>query len=161
MPSVLFMRMLIESLDRRFAALEVQLRELISRLPEDKLFNKPVSDDRTLIDFSVGGCVIRSAAMIEQVFLGLTRRLWDDPFEWTLPEKLNSPTAIIDYLGEVGEARVNGMAFLKSDADLSRQLPAPEKLRPIFDVLVEALVRAEHYHGRAAAICRIVTEQKH
>jgi hypothetical protein len=153
------MRTLIKSLDVRFAALEGQLRELISGMPEDKLFLKPAADDRSLIDFSVGGCAVRSAAMIEQVFLGLTRRLWDDPFEWTLPEKLNSPAAIIDYLGEVGEARVKGMVFLKSDADLSRELPAPEKLRPIFDVLVEALVKAEHYHGRAEAICRIVTQR--
>jgi hypothetical protein len=33
---------------------------------------------------SCGEQVLRSAAIVEQSFGGLTANLWDDPFEWTL-----------------------------------------------------------------------------
>src|SRR5215470_5440163 len=115
------MRTLIGSIDNQFAILEYRLRSLLDETPDDRLFWKPIPGEKTLIELSVGGCVIRSAAMIEQVFLGITRRLWDDPFEWTLPEKLSTKEAILEYLREVSETRSRGIAFLGSDADLSRQ----------------------------------------
>jgi len=94
--------------------------------------------------------------MVEQVFLGLTRRLWDDPFEWTLPEKLSTRAAIVDYLNEVVETRRSGLRFLESDDDLARQLPAPEELKPVLQVLVEAIARAENYLGRGEAVARSI-----
>jgi hypothetical protein len=30
--------------------------------------------------------ILRSARIVEQVSGGITANLWDDPFEWTLPE---------------------------------------------------------------------------
>lgn len=146
------MRTLIEELEAEFAVLETRLRTLLEKTPEELLFVKPFHDEKTLVELSVGGCVIRAAAMIEQVFLGLTRRLWDDPFEWTLAEKLSSREAILGYMSEVSEMRTKGMTFLRSDTDLSRQLPAPEELRSIFAVLVGALLRAECFRGKAEII---------
>src|SRR3954471_22847647 len=133
------MRTLIESLHSHFTDLDGRQRQLLSAVPVGKLFWTPVSTADSMIILSVGGAVLRSAAMVEQAFLGITRRLWDDPFEWTLPEKLSTKPAIIVYLDEVVSTRSNGLAFLKSDGDLSRQLPAPEKLKPILDVLVDAI----------------------
>src|SRR3954469_4912424 len=101
MPLCRFMRTLIEELDREFAAAEDRLRAIIDATPEAKLFEKPFADEKTLIELWVGRSVIRSAAMIEQAFLGITRRLWDDPFEWTLPENLSNKPAIVGYIDEV------------------------------------------------------------
>jgi len=93
--------------------------------------------------------------MVEQAFLGLTRRLWDDPFEWTLPEKLSTTDAIIGYLDEVIETRRSGFDFLVSDDDLKRTLPAPEKLKPILQVVTEAIARSENYLGKAEAVSKL------
>ncbi|HYJ92923.1 MAG TPA: hypothetical protein VEV84_16555 [Pyrinomonadaceae bacterium] len=160
MPLCFFMMTLIKSLEDEFAALGSRQLWLLEQTSAELLFKKPIADDKTLIDFSVGGCVIRSGAMIEQAFMGITRRLWDDPFEWTLPEKLSTHSAIRDYLIEAGEACKKGMLFLTTDADLLRMLPAPEELRPIFQVLVSALLHAENYCGRASAILRMVSEKR-
>jgi len=150
------MRTLIEEFEIEFEAAETRLRALLEKTPEELLFAKPFHDEKTLVELSVGGCIIRAAAMIEQVFLGITRRLWDDPFEWTLPEKLSSRDAILGYIEEVTETRTKGMTFLGSDTDLSRRLPAPEELHSIFAVLVEALLRAESLCGKAEVILTAV-----
>jgi hypothetical protein len=149
--------MLIETLDGYFDSLDSRQRELINCVSEVKLFWSPISATDSMLTLSVGGGVLRSAAMVEQVFLGLTRRLWDDPFEWTLPEKLSTKKAIMGYLGEVAEARNKGLAFITSDGDLSRRLPAPETLKPILQVLVEAVARAENYLGQAEAVAKMLT----
>ncbi|HEY2865685.1 MAG TPA: hypothetical protein VGJ02_01220 [Pyrinomonadaceae bacterium] len=148
------MRTLIEELEAEFESVETRLRSILAVTPENSLFARPFPDDRTMIELSVGGCIIRAAAMIEQAFLGITRRLWDDPFEWTLPEELSTCETILRYIDEVSEARAKGIAFLASDADLAKQLPAPEKLRSIFAVLIEALLRAEYFRGKADALVR-------
>lgn len=152
------MRTLIGSIEDQFKALEIRLRSLVDKTPDDRLFWKPVPNETTLIEMSIGGCAIRSAAMIEQVFLGITRRLWDDPFEWTLPEKLSTKAAIFNYFAEVSEIREKGLAFLASDADLSRRLPAPEELKPIFEVLMTALMNADQFYGQALAIYRLARQ---
>jgi hypothetical protein len=150
------MRTLIEGFDAEFTAVEERLRSLLEMTSDPLLFAKPFNDEKTLVEHSVGGFVIRAAAMIEQAFLGITRRLWDDPFEWTLPEELSTRDAIRKYIDEVTETRMTGMAFLASDADLTRQLPAPEKLRTIFAVLVDALLRAENLRGKAETLLHVV-----
>lgn len=155
------MRILIEELEAEFAAAEMRLRSLLDSTPEQLMFAKPFHDEKSLVELSVGGCIIRSAAMIEQVFLGITRRLWDDPFEWTLPEKLSSRAAILGYIAEVSETRVKGMAFLTADADLSRRLPAPEELRTVFGVLTAALLRAESLRAKAEVILTAVQRSDH
>jgi len=150
------MRTLIDALNKQFDGIDKRQRELIGVVSADMLFWTPISQSDTLITMSVGGGVLRSASMVEQAFLGLTRRLWDDPFEWTLPEKLSTSGAIMGYLDEVVDTRQRGLAFLVSDDDLSRTLPAPEILKPILQVLIEAIARSENYLGRASAVARML-----
>lgn len=151
--SVLFIRMnsILASLNRQFVSLDKRSRELLDKIDDAQLFVR-VADTGSLSGASVGEYVLRSAAMVEKTFGGITTRLWDDPFEWTLPEKLSDKAAVVNYLDEVEATRKRGFAFFASDDDLSRQIPAPEKLTPIIDILLDALVKASHYQGRAAAI---------
>jgi hypothetical protein len=151
--------MLVDILDQHFADLDKRQRRLIDQVPDEKLFWTPVSAMDTMILLSVGGAVLRSAAMVEQAFLGITRRLWDDPFEWTLPEKLSTKSAINQYLDEVASTRTNGISFITSDADLSRKLPAPESLTPIFQVLVESIARSENFLGRGEAVYKLIVSE--
>lgn len=142
---------LIAGFDRAFAALEVRSRELLDSLDDTELFVRVVDSDK-LVGGSVGEYILRSAAMVEKTFGGITTRLWDDPFEWTLPEKLSDKAAVRNYLDEVEATRRKGFAFFASDDDLLREIPAPAKLMPIIDVLLDTLVNASHYQGRAFAI---------
>lgn len=98
--------------------------------------------------------------MVEQVFGGITTRLWDDPFEWTLPEKLASNKEILEYLAEVESTRSAGFRFIGSDASLKREIPAPRELRSLFDILIESLMRAEHFQGQAYAVFRLFSDVK-
>lgn len=150
-----FMRAIIESLNGQFEKIDLRQRAVLNATGEEKLFWTPVPVADSMITLSVGGSILRSAAMVEQVFLGLTRRLWDDPFEWTLPEKLSTRAAIKDYLDEVRETRQAGFQFLEYDADLARMLPAPEALKPIGEVLLDALVKASRHLGTAEAILKL------
>jgi hypothetical protein len=110
--------------------------------------------------FSCGEFILRSAAMVEKTFGGITTRLWDDPFEWTLPEKLYDRENIVRYLDEVKTTRERGFTFFASDSDLARKIPSPEKLRPLIEVLVETVSTAANYQGRAFAIFQMLSDEK-
>src|SRR6476661_7910557 len=122
---------LIESFDRRFAELDHRSRALIRMTPQDRLYWKPRELPRSMTMFSCGEYVLRSAGMVEKTFGGITTRLWDDPFEWTLPEELASKGSVLEYLNEVEETRSAGFAFIALDDQLLRSIPSPEKIRPI------------------------------
>ena len=154
------MKNLIEIFDREFKRLHERSCRFVEKIPDDNLFSKPRELNRTYAMFSCGEYVLRSAAAIEQTFLGITRRLWDDPFEWTLPEELSTGAKILEYLREVEQTRVNGFEFFASDADLSRQMPAPERLKPIAEILLETVARAEHFQGRAFAVFQFYSDEK-
>ena len=87
----------IEIFNARFADLHRRSAELVNLTPDEKLFWKPRDLGRTMTMFSVGEYVLRSAGKVEQTFGGITTRLWDDPFEWTLPEKLSTVSLITQY----------------------------------------------------------------
>ena len=123
------------ALDQEFIALDKLSRELLAKLPDEQLFVKP----REISMFSCGEYLVRSAAMVEKTFDGITTRLWDDPFEWTLPEKLGDRSGVLQYLDEVEATRVKAFGSFASDDDLNRNIPAPEQLRPLISVLVETL----------------------
>lgn len=110
--------------------------------------------------FSCGEYVLRSAGAVEQSFGGITTRLWDDPFEWTLPEELSTTELINGYLAEVEQTRRKGFSLLKSDEDLRKEMPAPEKLKTIFQILLETIARAEHFQGRACAVFQMFSDEK-
>jgi len=146
--------------DRSFTDLDRRSRDLLEKLAEHDLFRRPREIEGMMTMFSCGEYILRSAAMVEMTFGGITRRLWDDPFEWTLPEKLSTRQLILEYLDEVERTRVSGFAFFDSDDDLRREMPAPVRVMPIFEILLETLARAEHYQGRAFAIFQMLSDEK-
>jgi hypothetical protein len=92
--------------------------------------------------------ILRSAATIEQMCGGLTANLWDDPFEWTLPETLSSADRVVEYLSEVDLARERAFNSI-DDAALTRYISAPTGERLLISLLLETLVRASEFRGRA------------
>lgn len=148
------------AIDHEFVSLDSRSRELLAKLCNNQLFKKPRPVDRSMVMFSCGEYLLRSAAMVERTFGGITTRLWDDPFEWTLPEKLADRESILAYIDEVKAAREKGFAFLNSDRDLTRQIPAPERLRSLAEILLDALVAAAHFQGRAFAVFQMISDEK-
>lgn len=156
----LLMRQMINSFARRFSSVDRRSRALIELAPQNKLFWKPRELPKSMTMFSCGEYILRSAAMVEKTFGGITTRLWDDPFEWTLPENLASRDDVLAYLSEVEETRTAGFEFFKSDDELSREIPAPERLRTIFEILLESIAHAEHFQGRAFAVFQMFSDEK-
>jgi hypothetical protein len=154
------MRKLVESLDERFALLHGRSREFIRLIPPDKIYSKPPVTQVKEPAYSCGEYLLRSAGAVEQACNGVTTKMWDDPFEWTLPETLSTSEKILEYLAEVEETRGRAFGLFVSDADLQREIPAPEKLKTIFALLLETLSRAEHYQGRAFALFRLFSDSK-
>lgn len=150
---------ILSAFDRRFRVIYARSRELIGALSDSNLYARPRETRLEMAPFSCGEYILRSAAMVEKAFGGITTRLWDDPFEWTLPEKLNNRQLILNYLDEVEATRLKGFAFFTSDDDLNREIPAPEKQRPIIDILLETVGLAEHFQGRAFAIFQVLTDE--
>ena len=100
---------------------------------------------------SCGEYVLRAAAVVEQTFGGITSNLWDDPFEWTLPETLTTPEKVAGYLAEVEATRRLGFEFFQSDNDLLKEIMAPSGKTQLFPLLLDTLARAAHYQGGAKA----------
>lgn len=143
------MKILVKTFENQFSELHERSENLVSRIPDEKLFWKPAAVKNLYGAHSCGELILRSAGTVEQTFGGLTTRLWDDPFEWTLPEELSTKRKLIGYLNEVNAARINGFAFLKSDDDLYREIPAPQKLTTIARLLIKTIGKAERYFGEA------------
>jgi hypothetical protein len=154
------MKTLIESFERQFLLVHERSREIVSKTPNEKLYWQPRERSALFPVNSCGEYVLRSAGAIEQTFGGITTRLWDDPFEWTLPEELSTGDLILNYLNEVEETRKRGFSLFQSDEDLRREMPAPEKLKTIFALLLETIARAENFQGRAVAVFREFSEEK-
>jgi len=94
--------------------------------------------------------ILRSAAAIEQMCGGLTANLWDDPFEWTLPETLSNADRVVEYLSEVDLARERAFNSM-DDAALTKYISAPSgDERLLISLLLETLVKASDLRGRAA-----------
>lgn len=155
------MKTFIDCFDERFSQLHNRSCEIIGKVPQEKLYWQPRVIKK---DFPVNSCaeyILRSAGAVEQTFGGITVKLWDDPFEWTLPETLSTNELILEYLAEVEETRLRGFALFQTDEDLKKQIPAPEKLKIIFALLLETLARAENFQGRAIAIFKLFSGQNH
>lgn len=153
------MNNLIAIFDEKFVALHKRSAKLVESTPVEKLFWQPRQSDFSPV-YSCGEYVLRSAGAVEQTFNGIATKLWDDPFEWTLPEALSDNRKISEYLNEVESARKRGFALLNADSDLTKELPAPTKLKTIFELLLETLARAENYQGRAYATFRFFSDDK-
>lgn len=150
----------ISVFEQKFSSLHKRSCELIQKIPTEKLYWQPVEKKALFPINSCGEYILRSAGKVEQTFGGLTTKLWDDPFEWTLPEHLSNNELLLDYLSEVEATRQKGFTFFKSDEDLRKSLPAPIKIVSIFEILLETLTIAENYQGRAIAVFQQISQEK-
>ena len=151
---------ILKALNEEFVTVNRRSRELLALLDQDQLFRRPDGSPTSMTPFSCGEYLLRSAGRVEMTFGGITTRLWDDPFEWTLPEKLSTHLAILQYLDEVETTRLKGFSFFTSDNDLGREIPAPEKMRPLADILIDTVSQASHLQGRAFAIFQTLSGDK-
>ena len=122
-------REIVHEIDQAFAALIVTLKDLARSVPPENL--------------------VRSAAAIEQMCGGLTANLWDDPFEWTLPETLSNPDRVNAYLDEVDLARQRAFNSI-DDRALTKLVSVPSgESQLLITLLLETLVKASELRGRA------------
>ena len=128
-------REIVQHLDQAFANVIASLKDLAGSVPPELL--------------------LRSAAVIEQTCGGLTANLWDDPFEWTLPETLSSPERILEYLSEVDLARQRVFNSIRDDSALTKYISAPTGEQLLVNLLLETLVKAGDYRGRAVASVKL------
>ncbi|HKG98957.1 MAG TPA: hypothetical protein VKA97_14140 [Pyrinomonadaceae bacterium] len=136
----------MSQLDQEFASLIKSLSELVRSVPLDLLYRSPPA-------VSIGENILRSAAAVEQTCGGLTANLWDDPFEWTLPETLSNTDLIIEYLSEVDLTRRGAFNAIVDDSALSQYISVPSgEPRLLVSLLLETLVRASDYRGRAKSL---------
>lgn len=154
------MKTLINIFDAQFKKLHERSEELVKKIPPEKLFWKPDEMKPIYTIFSCGEFILRSAGAIEQTFGGITVKLWDDPFEWTLPEELSTNEKILEYLREVEQTRQKGFDYFMSDKDVYKEIPAPEKLTTIAELLIKTVSRAEHFQGRAFAVFQMFSGKK-
>ena len=146
---ILDQRDIIASLDREFARLHFRSTAIIKNTPAALLYNVPALPVTSGLQ-SIGEGVLRSAAVIEQTFGGLTANLWDDPFEWTLPEQLSTPATVVAHLLEVEETRQHAFTSFTEDSCLRKSIASPaDGLVPLIDLLLRTLLRAAHYQAGA------------
>jgi hypothetical protein len=123
-------REIVKHIDEEFASLIKSLKDLARSVPPEK--------------------VLRSAAVVEQMCGGITANLWDDPFEWTLPETLSNVDRVIEYLDEVDLARHRAFSAI-DDGALMKYISVPSgESRLLISLLLETLVRASEFRGRAS-----------
>lgn len=152
---------IVLSLDEEFARLHGRSVALARRVPADRLYWQPREAARFHPTYSCGEHLLRSAAVVEQTFGGITASLWDDPFEWTLPETLRTPALVEEYLNEVEATRRRGFALLRSDGELAKEIVVPSgETRTLAALLLDTLARAAHQQGRAYATFRLFSDER-
>jgi hypothetical protein len=138
------MNALITWFDQEFTLLESDWCVLIEQLDEAGLYSEkqqqlcPAAEQ-----------ILQSARIVEQVSGGITANLWDDPFEWTLPETLTTREKLISYFAEVSTARAHAFEFFADDTDLRKTVMAPRGPTQLISLLLDALVRARHHRLQA------------
>ena len=144
-------RHIVESLDRAFARLHLRSCRIIEQTAVAALYEASAGP-------SIGESVLRCAAVVEQTFGGITANLWDDPFEWTLPEHLTTPAKIIEHLEEVEATRARAFASFTDDECLIKHIATPaEETQRLIDLLLETLARAASHQGEAFTNGKIVS----
>lgn len=150
----------IAAFGAEFERLHAAACEVVRRTPADKLYWEPRASVGSVPSRSCGEHVVRSAGAIEQTFGGITANLWDDPFEWTLPETLATHEAILEYLGVAAETRRRGLALLKSDDSLRKGvLLGSGETEIIAMLLARTLTRAASEMGAAYATFRLFSDE--
>ena len=144
-------RTVVNLLDREFASFGESLLIVTKSVPVDLLYRQPPSH-------TIGENILRSAGAVEQTFGGITANLWDDPFEWTLPETLATSESIVAYLSEVDATRQRAFSSIDGDQALTRYVAVPSgESKTLIELLLETLVRASEYRGCAVATRKILS----
>ena len=133
--------------DQEFKRLEREWRDAIEELDALNLY----SETRQHLS-PPAEQILRSARIVEQVSGGITANLWDDPFEWTLPETLRTKDKLMAYVEEVREARARAFQLFANDADLLKTVMAPSGPTQLMSLLLDALVRAKYHQSQAKVI---------
>lgn len=150
---------LLDGLSAEFAKLYSHWCSLIDACPSELFYTQSHGAGGVSLP-SVGESVLRSAATVEQICGGITSNLWDDPFEWTLPETLTTRERILEYLDEVETTRKRAFGSVLSDSDLLRMIPMPSgKVQTLASLLFETLARACQLQGRASLTAEILSAQ--
>jgi len=154
-------REIVEILEQEFAGLLGDLTLFVGSVPPDLLYRnsqEPDSQGPRMPAPTVGEQVLKSAAVLEQTFGGLTANLWDDPFEWTLPETLSNADRIVEYIGEVDAARQRAFGSFDDDAALLKYVSVPSgEPRTLLSLLLDCLVRASSHQGQAITTFKILS----
>jgi hypothetical protein len=149
-------RTVIESFDTEFHRLHARSCKLIETIPVEMLYRDSHANSGS---GSVGVFVLKTAGVVEQTCGGITSNLWDDPFEWTLPETLSTSARVIEYLCEVEETRKHAFACFAGDEDLLKKIATPSgEMRPLISLLLDTLVRALGFQGRAVSLLATVPQ---
>jgi hypothetical protein len=154
---------IVRGLDEQFARLHERSLALVRAVPAERLYWQPERGPgaHTFPVYSCGEHLLRSAAAVEQTFGGITVNLWDDPFEWTLPEALPGPEDVARYLEEAEATRRRAFEYLRSDEEMTKEIAVPSgEMRTLFSLAVEALARAAHHQGRAYATLRLFSDAR-
>ncbi|MEA2206777.1 MAG: hypothetical protein QOE77_3553 [Blastocatellia bacterium] len=134
----------IAEIAEQFAVLHRNARELVAGLPLE-------SPSPVAVTFREN--ILRGAAVVEQTFGGLTASLWDDPFEWTLPETLNTHELLLEYLDEVEATRRRAFGGLRDDDELFREIVVPSGERQsLLSLFRETIARARTFQDQAFAM---------
>lgn len=153
---------IVRGLDEQFARLHGRSLALVRAAAPDQLYSQPPRiQARVLPAYSCGEHILRSAAAVEQTFGGINANLWDDPFEWTLPEALPTPAHVAEYLNEAEATRLRAFQTFREDSDLSKEIATPSgEMMTVFALVAETLVRAAHHQGRAYATFRLFSDER-
>ena len=144
-------RIIVELLDQQFDSLIESLRAVTVSTPSNLLYKQSGAP-------SIGEYLLKSAGVIEQTFGGITANLWDDPFEWTLPETLSTNAHVLEYLAEVETLKKRAFVSFVDDGMLLKLISTPAgESRRLLDLLVTTILRASDYRGRAAATLKLLS----
>ena len=147
--------------NEQFRELHRHSQALIQAVPSEKLYWLPRESRIGLPIYSCGEHILRSAGAVEQTFGGITTNLWDDPFEWTLPETLSTNESIIGYLEEVESTRQRGFELFGCDDELLKEIVVPSgEMQTILSLLLDTLVRAAHHKGCAFATFTLFSDAR-
>ena len=157
-------RQIINSLDREFARLHLNSCAIIETTPVDILYTILAQAEMSSLNASLGSAssvgesILRCAAAIERTFGGITANLWDDPFEWTLPEHLSTPDRVNEHLAEVEATRRRAFSSFRDDASLLKDVVVPSgESRQLIDLLRETLRRAADHQAQALIVLKTLS----
>lgn len=154
-------KQLIATLDERLAHLHARSSSFVRLVPAEYLYRQPRASAGAFPVYSCGEHILRSAATIEQTCGGINVNLWDDPFEWTLPEALTTTGHIVEYLDEVEATRRRAFDSFRADEDLLKRIALPSgEMQTLLALLLETLVRAAHHQGCAFATFRLFSDER-